>query len=341
MRKRDGRALPHAVREEIRKRAVQRVLAGESPETVIEALGFHRSRIYQWLEQYREGGEQALDTKPIAGRPRKFPERYADALRELIKSDPRQLDFHDALWTREMIRELIASEFDVSVSVRSISNILHRLGISVQRPRLKAYEQDPEAVKQWLEQTWPQIQREAKASKAVVYFADESSIRSDYHRGTTWGVRGQTPVVKKTGRRFSVNLISALSPRGAFRFMVTEQRLTAAVFIEFLKRLLHGAERPVFLVVDGHPVHRSKRVRAFVEATKGRLKLFFLPAYSPELNPDELVWNHVKSHKIGRTVVATKEQLKTLARSVLWSLQKQAALIRSFFQESNVRYVLN
>jgi len=316
-------------------------LGGESPEEVIAALGFHRSRIYQWLSQYRAGGEKALETRTICGRPRKFPERYADALRELIKSDPRQLDFHDALWTREMIRELIASEFGVEVSVRSVSNILQRLGITVQRPRLKAYEQDPQAVKQWLEETWPAIQREAKAAKAVMYFGDESSIRSDYHRGTTWGIRGQTPVVKKTGRRFSVNLISALSPRGELRFMVTEQRLTTPVFIEFLKRLLHGAERPVFLVVDGHPVHRSKRVREFVEATEGRLKLFFLPAYSPELNPDELVWNHVKSHKIGRTVVETKEQLTALARSVLRSLQKQAKLIQRFFHEVNVRYVLN
>jgi hypothetical protein len=123
------------------------------------------------------------------------------------------------------------------VSVHSVSNILQRLGITVQRPRLKAYEQDPQAVKQWLEETWPAIQREAKAAKAVMYFGDESSIRSDYHRGTTWGIRGQTPVVQKTGRRFSVNLISALSPRGELRFMVTEQRLTTAVFIDFLKRL--------------------------------------------------------------------------------------------------------
>ena len=341
MKKRDGRALSHAVREEIRKRAVERVLLGESPEEVIAALGFHRSRIYEWLAQYRRGGEKALQTKPIAGRPRKFPERYAERLRALIKRDPRQLDFHDALWTREMIRELIASEFGVKVSVRSLSNILQRLGITVQRPRLKAYEQDPEAVKQWLQETWPEIQREAKAARAVVYFGDESSIRSDYHRGTTWGVRGQTPVVEKTGRRFSVNLISALSPRGELRFMVTEQRLTTALFLGFLKRLLHGAERPVFLVLDNHPVHRSKRVREFVAATAGRLKLFFLPAYSPELNPDELVWNHVKSHKIGRTVVDTKDQLKTLARSVLWSLQKQAQLIQRFFQQPNVHYIIS
>jgi transposase len=117
--------------------------------------------------------------------------------------------------------------------------------------------------------------------------------------------------------------------------MVTEKCLTTPVFIDFLKRLLHGTERPVFLVVDGHPVHRSKRVREFVADTKGRLQLFFLPAYSPELNPDELVWNHVKSHKIGRTVVETKAQREKLARSVMFSLQKQARLVQRFFHETS------
>lgn len=172
MKKKDGRALPHAVREKIGKRAVERVLAGESPEEVLGALGFHRSRIYQWLAQYRAGGEKAPETKPIAGRPRKLPQRYAEALRELVESDPRQLDFHDALWTRETIRELVASEFGVKVSVRSVGHILQRLGITVQRPRLKAYEQDPEAVKQWLQETWPEIQHRAKVAKAVIYFGD-------------------------------------------------------------------------------------------------------------------------------------------------------------------------
>ena len=267
-------------------------MAGESPEEVIAALGFHRSRIYDWLTKYRAGGEKALETKPIAGRPRKLPENYAEALREYVLQDPRQLDFHDALWTREMIRELIETRFGVSVSVSTVSNILKRLGMSVQRPRLRAYEQDPEAVKQWLEESWPAIQKEAKEVGARVFFGDEANMRSDYHKGTTWGIKGETPVVEKTGRRFSINMISAISPRGELRFMLTEERVNAGVFIAFLKRLIHGAEQPIFLVLDGHPVHRSKAVRSFVESTDGKLKIFLLPGYSPELNPDELVWHY-------------------------------------------------
>jgi transposase len=175
--------------------------------------------------------------------------------------------------------------------------------------------------------------------KATIYFEDESAIRSDYHRGTTWAPVGNTPVVRATGARFRVNLISAISAQGALRFMVTEQRLTAAVFIEFLKRLLHGAKAPVFLILDGHPVHRSVKVRKFVAATEGRLRLFFLPPYSPELNPDELVWNHLKRHRVGKTTVTGHDDLKRKVIGFLRSLQKLPAVVQAFFHEQHVRYV--
>jgi transposase len=195
-------------------------------------------------------------------------------------------------------------------------------------------------VDQWFAETWPLIQREAKREKARVYFGDESNIRTDYHRGTTWGVKGETPVIEKTGKRYGVNLISAVSPAGKLRFMVTDQRVNADVFIGFLKRLLHKAERPVYLVLDGHPVHRSKKVKEFVEKTDGKLKLFYLPPYSPELNPDELVWNHVKAQKLGRQVIKTKDELMERTRSILRSLQKNSEKLMAFFREENVKYIL-
>ena len=341
MNKKDGRAIPHAVREEIRKRAVSRVLAGESPAAVIEALGFHRSCIYDWLEQYRRYGEDGLETKPIPGRPRKFDEAlWVDELRELIRTNPRQLDFNDALWTRDMIRELLQRQFRVKVSPRTVSNILKRLDITVQRPRLKAVEQDPEAVKQWLQQDWPAIRAEAKAAGAVVFFGDESNLRSDAHRGTTWGIKGETPVVPKTGRRFSLNLLSAVSPRGELLFMVTDKRVNAETFIEFLRRLLVGAERPIYLVLDGHPVHRSKKVRQFVERQDGRLKLFTLPPYSPELNPDELVWNVIKRKVSGRTTIENKDAMRRLVRSALRKLQRSTETLKRLFHEKHVAYII-
>lgn len=340
MKKRDGRAINHAVREEMRKRAVERVLAGESPEAVVAALGFHRSRIYQWLKDYREQGIAGLKTKPIPGRPRKVEDHYADLLRDLVRDNPMQYDFHDALWTREMIQDVLAKRWGIKVCLSTVSNILKRFGITAQKPRYKAYEQDQDKVNQWFKETWPLIQREAKQNQAHIYFGDESNIRTDYHRGTTWGVKGETPVIEKTGRRYGVNLISAISPRGKLRFMVTDQIVNAEVFIDFLKRLIQGAGQPIYLVLDGHPVHRSKRVRDFVESTEGMLRLFFLPPYSPELNPDELVWNHVKAQKLGRRIVKTKDELMTSIRSVLRSLQKNTEKLKAFFREKNVSYVL-
>ena len=277
-----------------------------------------------------------------AGRPRKFDEAlWADELRELIRTNPRQLDFNDALWTRDMIRELLKRQFRVKVSPRTVSNILKRLDITVQRPRLKAVEQDPEAVKQWLQEGWPAIRAEAKAAGAVVYFGDESNLRSDAHRGTTWGIKGETPVVPKTGRRFSLNLLSAVSPRGELRFMVTDKRVNAETFIEFLRRLLVGAERPIYLVLDGHPVHRSKKVRQFVERQDGRLKLFTLPSYSPELNPDELVWNVIKRKVSGRTTIESKDAMRSLVRSALRKLQRSTETLKRLFHEKHVAYIID
>ena len=179
--------------------------------------------------------------------------------------------------------------------------------------------------------------RQAKQEGARIYFADESGMRSDYHSGTTWAPVGETPVVAATGRRFSLNMISAVSPQGEFRFMLNEGTVTADVFVEFLRRLLVGMDKPVFLVVDGHPVHKSKTVREFVEMQNGRLKLFFLPPYSPHLNPDEVVWAHVK-REVSRKLVQSKEEMKQFALSALHRIQKLPNLVRSFFQQPECQY---
>ena len=170
-----------------------------------------------------------------------------------------------------------------------VGRLLSQLGLSCQKPLWRAYQQDGSRVEPWMKQEFPRIRALAKKEKAQVYFEDESGVRSDFHAGSTWALRGKTPVVRVTGQRFSLNMISAISPRGELRFMVVKGGVGAKVFIGFLKRLVHGARRPLFLIVDGHPAHRAKLVKAYVESLEGRLRLFFLPPYSPKLNPDELV----------------------------------------------------
>ena len=337
----DGRKLDHKTREQIRIRAVKLVQAGNSPEEVIKALGFHRSAIYQWLAAYNEGGIEALKTKPITGRPPKLKGSQINKLYNILTlKNPLQLKFKFALWTRDMVRDLIKDHFGVKMNVTSVGRLLKKLGFTVQRPLYRAYQKNPEKVDKWVNQEYPKIKKLAKKYNATIFFADEAAVRSDYHKGTTWAPKGQTPIVESTGARFSVNMLSAINARGHMRFMTINGRLNSDRFIEFLKRLIHNEEHPVFLIVDGHPTHRSAKVKKYVESTEGKLQLFYLPPYSPELNPDELVWNYVKKHRIGRKSVKGPNHLREMVMSCLYALQKSPSIVKSFFKAPEVRYTL-
>lgn len=337
--KQDARRLKHSTLEEIRIRAIQQVQAGESAETVIRALGFHRSCIYEWLARYRAGGWQALRSRPLKGRPKKLSGKQIRWIYDTVTlKSPLQYQFEFALWTRGMVRTLIYERFGIRLSIWSVGRLLNQLGLTCQRPLLKAYQQNPEWVEQWLQKDFPRIQELAKKEKALIFFEDEAGVRSDFHSGRTWAPRGQTPVVKTTGQRFGFNMISAVSSRGDMRFMMVPGKVNASKFCEFLKRLVHKAPRPIFLIVDGHPTHKSQRARTLVESLQGRLRLFFLPPYSPELNPDELVWRDLKQHGIGRMILHHPADLKDKVLRHLQVLQKNREKIRSFYQTPTTQY---
>jgi transposase len=238
-----------------------------------------------------------------------------------------------------MVRQVIRREFKVALSVVSVGRLLRTMGLSPQRPLYRAYQQNPEAVQRWKQEQFPAIRKQAKAQGATIYFADEAGIRSDYHAGTTWAPIGRTPIVRTTGARFSLNMLSAVSAQGALRFMIHEGTVNAAVFIDFCRRLLRDADGPVYLVVDGHPAHRARATTEFVASTEGRLRLFLLPAYSPELNPDEWVWKNVKHDRTAKTTVTSKDNLKATVISALRRLQKLPALVRGFFADPCLRYI--
>jgi transposase len=260
--------------------------------------------------------------------------------RLVVGKDPRQLQFPFGLWTKAMVRELIKREFGVGLSEVSVGRLLRSLGLSPQRPVYRAYQQDPEVVRRWRELEYPRIRAEAQKAGAEIYFADEAAVRSDHHAGTSWAPVGKTPVVTSTGARFSLNLMSAVSPKGFVRFRILPARLTAPVFIDFCRRLVHDVGRPVFLVVDSHPVHRSHAVARYVDATEGRLRLFFLPPYSPQLNPDEWVWRNVKGHRLGRSQVAGPDDLRRKVLSALHRLQRLPGVVQGFFRDPALRYIL-
>lgn len=338
MKEFDGRQIDHKTRETIRIRAVKRIEAGESPEVVAKALGYHRSCIYEWIAKYREGGIEALKTKPIPGaKPKLSGEQLRWLYKTIADKNPLQLKFPFALWTRAMVRELILREFRLKLSEVSVGRLLKKLGFTAQKPLHRAYQQNQQLALSWQATELPRIRAMAKAEKATVYYADESSIRSDYHCGTTWALKGKTPVVRSTGSRFKVNMLSAISPLGGLRFMLFDGTMTAEVFCDFLKRLIHNAEKPVYLIVDNHPVHRSHAVRDFVRSTDGRLKLFFLPPYSPELNPDEQVWAHLK-REVSRQIPSSLDDLKKRIISFFRSLNMLPEKVASFFRHPATRF---
>ncbi|MGB5775969.1 MAG: IS630 family transposase [Sedimenticolaceae bacterium] len=334
----DARTLSRSAKEQLRQAAVKRVEAGESPEFVAQGLGINRRTIYRWLAAYHYGGEQALKARPIRGAPPKLNAKQMAKLSRIVRTkNPLQLDFEFALWTLAMIRELIKREFDVRLSEVSVGRLMKRLGFTPQRPLYRAWQQDPARVEQWRKEEFPKIAARAKREKGLIFFADESGLRSDHHAGTSWSPRGQTPIVKATGARFSLNMLSAVNALGHFRFMTVEGRVNATVFRDFLKRLMTGMERKIFLIVDGHPTHKAKLVRSFVATHQDRIELFFLPPYSPELNPDELAWAHVKT-KVAKKTAQTKEELKAAVERALRQLQKMPRIVAGFFHAPTCAY---
>jgi len=339
--KNDARRLDHKTLTELRKRAVQSVQSGETPETVAKVFGVSRVTVYGWLARYRQGGWDALDAKKRGGRrPKLGPKEVRWVYQTVTMKNPLQLKFAFALSTAKMVGELIWRKFGIRLSKASVCRLLNQLGLTPQRPVWRAYQQRPEAVQKWLDEEYPRIRKLARRHKAKIFFGDEAGVRSDHHGGTTWAVKGKTPVVSTTGSRFGLNMISAVSAQGEFRFMTVQGSVRAPVFIEFIKRLIHGTNQMVFLIVDGHPTHKAKSVKKFIESEeiRNRFRLFFLPPYSPELNPDERVWNDLKNNGIGRKVITSPEQLKSMVIGFLRFIQKSPLRVRGYFNNATTKY---
>jgi transposase len=309
-------------------------------DAIMAALELGRSTYFKWRALYRAGHLETVEVGVNrTGNPKLSEAQTQQLWGWIVGKDPRQFQFDFALWTRKIVGQLIRDRFGVEMTPQGVGKLLGRLGLSPQRPMYRAYQQDPEAVERWRRTEFPAIRARAKQEGAALYFADESWVRTDHHAGTTWAPVGQTPVVKSTGERDSVNMISAVTPKGLLTFETYRGKFTAAVFVEFLNRLVRDSPTPVYVIVDNASQHTAKAVRDYVASTEGRLMIFFLPPYSPELNPDEWVWQNVKNHQIGRKAVQRKSDFFEMVTQALQRLQRLPEIIIGFFRDPSLTYI--
>jgi transposase len=340
--KRDGRSFDHRTLETIRLMAVERVWDGEAPSAVIGSYGFSRTTIYKWLAAACKPGVglRALHSRPAPGRPRSLTLRQEQQVFRWINGkDPRQYGLDFGLWTRSVVADLIERKFDLRLGLTAVGELLAKLGLTPQKPLQRAYQRDPEAIETWRRETFPAIARRAKAEGGEVFFWDESGFRADAVHGRTWGVKGQTPVVERPGQRQSISAASVVTAKGAFWYCTYQGGLNAELFVGLLRRLMRHRSKPVHLVVDGLPAHKTKLVKNYVASTGGRLTLHVLPGYAPELNPDELVWSHVKRTGVARTPLRKGEKLRDKIEAQLAAIKKAPWLVRSFFLAPDVVYI--
>ncbi len=338
-KRRDGRKLDRGTLEELRRLGVSRVLKGEPVLEVARSLEVSFVCVYKWMKLYREGGEAALARRKAPGRrPRLTGKEMARLKRVIIGKTPYQLNLGPALWTLPLVRHLIFKLFGISFHKSRIGRILEQLGLTPQKPVRRSYRRDDEECARWMSSEFPQIVRASKKRQSTLLFEDETGVHEDGPVGTTWSLRGQTPVVGVVGTRRRINVISFISPRGRLWFRCYRGRLNAALFIVFLEALLRDVRGRIDLIVDKHPAHVAAATTRFLQKHAHRLRMHFLPGYAPDLNPDEHVWNYVKGI-FRRDPVRPGEHFEDAVEHSMIRVQSDRNLVQSFFGKPEVEYV--
>lgn len=342
MKPNDARQLSPAAQEAIRRLVIQARAAGMTQAEASRTFKVSRSAINNWEKALREAasGEDALASRKRG--PKSPQSKLAGTQAAIIANtirdrDPAQLKLGFMLWTREAVQQLIRERFQLSLSLSTVGRCLKKWGFTPQKPLVRAREQDPVRVERWLREEYPAIASRAKKEGARIYWGDEMGVRSDHHAGRSYAPKGETPILRATGQRVSCNMISAITNRGDVRFKVFKGRFSSSVFLDFLARLCRDSREKIFLVVDGHSAHKSKVVREFVARNAAKLEIFYLPPYSPELNPQEYMNNDVKT-RAGKIRRASGGEIESNLRSILHAVQKNPAKVGRYFHANEVSY---
>jgi transposase len=342
MRQNDSRNLKLEALNERRRQVVECRKRGMTQEEVSALIGMSTVTIGKIDKLYREGGLKAVEVvkegRPVGKGRILTSEQERDAQRLIMDRTPDQLKLPYALWTREAVGEMIQRRYQRKLTVRSVGNYLKRWGYTPQKPLQKAYEQRPEEVRKWEEERFPALKERAMREGADILWGDETGLRSDDVRGRSYSLRGKTPVVRVNHNRDGCSVISTVTNKGQMRWMVFKGALNSKLFIAFLRRLVKDAKRKVFLILDNLKVHHSRPVKQWVEEHHEQIELFFLPSYSPELNPVEVANADLKHGVTTHAPARKKGQLQKLVAVLLRQLQNDPDRIVSFFQKDTVRY---
>ncbi len=342
MEKTDTRKLSPETQYELRKQVIRLRKKGKSNQEIAEIVGVYHTHVSTIWQSYQKGGLDALKPK-VRGRKHGeqrnlTADQEATAKKLLVDKTPDQLKLQFALWTRDAVRLAIKQEFGIELPLRTITDYLKRWGFTPQKPAKRAYEQNPKAVQQWLESAYPEIAARAKQEKAEIHWGDETGVQSDAYNARGFAPKGKTPIVRLNAKKSSINMISSITNQGKVRFMLYQETMTAQVFIKFLSRLVKDADRKVFLILDNHRVHHSKIVKEWLEQHKEQIELFYLPSYSPELNPDEYLNGNLKQRIRSGMPARSQKDLVKKTRSFMKTLQRRPNHVRSYFKHPMVSY---
>ena len=338
----DGRCEPDVVLEALRLRAVHAYERGFTQLDIAAILGVRQETISRWCAQYDQGGPEALPGErtgrpPGSGR-RLTPQQEAAVQQAIDTTVPPDSNIPAALWTRQAVQELIVQQLGLRLPIRTVGEYLRRWGYTPQKPLRKAYKQDPAAVAQWLEKTYPEIERRAAAAGGEIHWGDETGVRSTCQHGRGYARPGNTPATTVPGSRFNVNMISTITAQGQVRWMIYEGKMNAALFVVFLGRLLAGAKKKVFLIVHNLSVHEAATVAAWLSDKQDKIEVFYLPKYAPERNPDEYLNCDVKGNINTDGLPKDREELKGKLHRFMQRLSKLPARIASYFKHKCIEY---
>lgn len=330
--------------EQLRKQAIRLWRKGKTYGEIAELVGVHAYTVGKWVRKFKKDGARSLKAQKRGRREGDdrllSPEQEIGVQKEICDKMPDQLKLSFALWTRPAVQQLIKQMFDIKIAIRTVGKYLKRWGFTPQKPLRVAYEQNPKKVQKWLDEEYPAIKHKCRLANGEIHWGDETGVRSDCQHGRSYAPKGKTPAIRISARRCSLNMISSITNQGKVRFMIYTTKMTAQLLIKFLKQLIKGASRKIFLILDNLRVHHANLVREWLarEEIKAKIEVFFLPAYSPELNPDEYLNCDLKCGVHSGPPARNLKGLKRKVDSHMRKLQKLPSRVASYFDHPKIRY---